>query len=152
MTECPHVVKRTERLARCAKLSAAAGFICSVPHTHCAACQAEGGPSRPVAETRAMGAALKALLRGRLSAGDCPRYQGINPVDMRQAFQRFTELAKPAEQRELLQRMFLHQARIAESKGGHPVEVVVEKLVALAAKHDLDDALDDVAPLQAEVV
>lgn len=149
--------------AKCMILTVACGFIVSIGETICAYCingqtwnDADVPQLNPDAEARtpsesdvmklvaasAFFASLyKQSLSARLIGGDCPRYQGPNPVNMSAAFTKYRTAKGDAETKDLLVEMFEKQSRIPESDGGDPPEVLAAKLAASAAENDMEDAL-----------
>jgi len=134
---------------RCRKLLEGAGFNCSIPVDVCERCDARqpagaAGPVVAVAESAVLRPLLKGILHARLLAGDAPRYQTPNPVDLNEAFARFTALAEGGEPADLLKAMFRYQARLQEKDGGHPPAALAQRLDALAARFNLTPALEEV--------
>ena len=76
-------------------------------------------------------------LRARLISGDCPRYQGSNPVDVNAAFAKFQAAAGVVAAKDTLVEMFERQSMIAEADGGDSAEVLVGKITLLAEKHGM---------------
>jgi len=142
--ECRHAVKQDERRVHCAHLSAAIGTTCSPNIKICQACQAAGGPTRPVLETPVLRRWVKSALRVALTDGNCPRYKRSPGFDLAKAFATFAGISTRREQREMIKGMFRRQSAIPEKRGGHPPDVVVDKILAIAAKHDLLDALAEI--------
>ncbi len=73
-------------------------------------------------------------LKGRLIGGDCPLYQGPNPVDLSAAFTKYRDAFGDAGAKDLLTEMLVVQLRKAKAKvdGVHPESVVREKIATLA--------------------
>jgi len=148
---------------RCNILTAACGFIVSAGPANCQRCvdgrcwNAAGAPvlaasdeSRmPTKETAQaivtgnahIGSMHRAALDGRLTHGDVPYYQAQNPVDIHDAFAKFAIIATRKQQEKLIVGMFEKQAKVKETDGGHPPEVLVQKMAALATEFGLEDAL-----------
>ena len=82
------------------------------------------------------------FLQARLIAGDCPRYQVPNPVDLDSAFTLLRMKGGDAVARETLPLMFAHQAGIPESAGGHKAETLARKLTELAERNGMGKALE----------
>jgi len=126
---------------KCWKLTNEAGFVCSVTTNHCRVCDARipiGMPEFgvPVQNSTVLLPLLKGCLKARLIAGDCPRYQAANPVDIVAAAAKFKALSDASERTDLLSRAFQRQVRLTEADGGHPPELLAEKLEAMATALD----------------
>ena len=148
---------------RCHILMVATGFIVSCGVGNCRLCikneewNQQGAPqlkprAKPVMPTEQDAMAIiraskhfsglyLSSLKGRLIAGDCPRYQGPNPVDIFQTFEKLLQFAGETTARETLGLMFEKQSRIPESDGGHPADVLAVKLEALATANGMEDVL-----------
>ena len=117
-------------------MSQAVGFTCSCTAAWRDRCIADGTWERPP------GAAMAGYLKARLIAGDCPRYQVPNPVDLDSAFTLLRMKGGDAVARETLPLMFEHQAAIPESAGGHKAETLARKLTELAERNGMGKALE----------
>ena len=154
-----------EQGSRCHVLMVACGFVASCCERNCKRCienkewnvpgvpqvEPEATPRAPteqdamtiIRQSVFFSRLYRSSLRGRLIAGDCPRYQEPNPVDIRSAFDKFTAISDKHEQAELIQGMLRHQADISEDSGGHPPKVLDEKLRKLAREYGVEDAYDE---------
>ena len=124
--------------AQCRILCVASGFIISNDGPTCAACIAgqfwnraavpQLKPDAPERDPKTEEAAAlvtgclffarlyKQSLRARLIAGDCPRYQDENPVDLTAAFGKFRTATNDAKAQDLLANML--DAQIQKAKTG----------------------------------
>lgn len=138
---CAHqtIVTGKKTWIRCAALTADSGFGRTVCPTLCGRCE-QGGRK----QSTTFAELYKVGLIARLIAGDAPRYQQSNAVDLDAAFTKFCEIAEASEPAGLLARMFRHQAGLSEDDGGHPPGVFVAKLQTIAEKHKLEAVLDDI--------
>ena len=141
---CKHKEKENPRLVRCAHLSAACGFVRSVTPDFCAECRKLNGPHKDPLSVPLLKDAVMRGLRARLTAGDAPRYQEANPVDVDAAFAKLIELTDRDAAVDTLRVMFRHQTDMDEGRGGHAPEVLAQKLVRLAERHDMMRELEDV--------
>ena len=139
MPECLYGTRLSEggRAIRCQKLSEAVGFIVSICDGHCLAHQKAGGPEVPVEDVPRLAEVIKGVLQARLIAGDGPEYQGPNPVDIRDASIRLNWLLSDEERVRLL-----HDICDSWLVGGHPVELMEEKLLVVARVWDLEHELE----------
>jgi len=134
---------------KCWKLTNEAGFVCSVTTSHCRVCDARvpmgvSGSGVSVRDSTVLLPLLKGCLKARLIAGDCPRYQAANPVDVVAAASKFRMLSNASERADLFSRAFWKQTRLTEKNGGHPPEVLAEKLGALATALSTTETLQEI--------
>ena len=142
--ECPNAQKQNESFVLCGKLTEACGFRASFQRRFCEACLKAGRHEEPVETSPLWAAEYRGALEGRLIAGDAPLYQEPNPIDLGAAFAKFKALSEKAAQRGLLKRMFRRQAAVPQAQGGHPPEVIAQKIEALAHAHGLEDVLAEI--------
>ena len=90
----------------------------------------------------------KQSLKGRLIGGDCPRYQGPNPVDLGVAFTKYRTSTNDSEAENLLSEMLDRQLGKAEVNidGVHPESVVRDKIATLAEDNGF------VSPTEADAI
>lgn len=146
LVNCPYAreVPAVDYAVNCRHLTRAAGFLISPCIECCKACIQAGGPTRPVRDTPFLANQLKHFLIARLNGGDCPLRQAPNPVDVNDAFAKLAAITpNRAELGERLKTMFLKWLAIPEERGGHPSEIIAQKIEAIAAAHDLTNVLDD---------
>lgn len=119
-------------------MSEIVGFTCSV---------SKAGRDRRIAAGtwgKPTDAQIAGFLRARLIAGDCPRFQKPNPVDMPAAFALYRQKAGDDKARSLLAEAFERQAAIPEEDGGDPIKTLVEKFAALAAANGMTATMDQI--------
>ena len=103
---------------------------------------AAGGWDVPREEVPEFPAQIRARIIGRLRHGDCPMYQGPNPIDIEDAASRLTALLTGAETQTVLISIGDSWSELSGKPGGHPVEVVEQKLKQLARVWGIESDLD----------
>lgn len=138
---CPYVRRRVEipkqgAVVLCGCISDEAGFRVSVQESACDHCLGDQASAQ-------FQQLLRGALASRLIAGDLPKYQTANPVDLAAAFAKHRAVAGEEATRGLLKRMIHAQKAIKPEEGGHAPEVLGEKLLNLAEAHGMVDALEE---------
>ena len=140
----PHMVFGT---VKCLKLTSAAGFICSVFTPDCNQCDARVSLTAKtktdlsVDQSKLLSSIFKGFLKARLIPGDCPFVQVPNPIDLKVAFGKFCALSTQDEQLDLLLESNIYQRKIPVSEGGHPEEVITQKIAELTEMAGLTDII-----------
>ena len=143
MAKCPYEIGGTEQHAYCQKFRDATGFGCGVLRAvECKQHMAAGGWDVPLEEVPEFPAQIRARIIGRLLHGDCPMYQGPNPIDIVAAANRLKALLSEDDRRVLLHEVADKWSELSNVSGGHPAEVVEEKLRQLARTWNLESELD----------
>jgi len=142
-------------LLKCEKLSAACGFNCAIDPTFCYHCDAIVSKNAPgdgvdCLNSKMLSRLYKTDLAARIIAGDCPRFQEPNPVNMPEAFAKYVCISKLDEQANLIKQAYIYQCAIPEAEGGLSAEDLGVEFEALAAQFGLTDALDQVVSAQEE--
>ena len=166
--QCPYEGRRDkDGMAICNVLVAACGFTVSNSANICEACisgavwndadvpqlNADDKPRMPsdadalklVNGTGFFGGLYKQSLRSRLVGGDCPRYQGLNPVDVGAAFAKYKNATSRTDAEDLLIEMYERQSRLGVEDGGDTEEVVADKLAVLAELNGMEEVLLEAA-------
>ena len=142
---CEKCRKQSEKFATCNKFSDEAGFICSITKKHCLTCIENKWNNVPIADIPEMKQLLKAFFLSRLIAGDCPRYQVPNPVDIKKAMTKLKPLISNDELEEVFESMIYNQSRIKESDGGHPLTTLNTKFNEIAVEFEMQPVLEKLA-------
>ncbi len=172
MLHCPYEQNRhiteTGSVARCMVLTVACGFVVSNASGICEYCisgeawndaatvpqlkpedESRTPPEKDaialVQESPFFESLYKQSLKARLIGGDCPLYQGPNPVDIGAAFTKYKETCGEVDAEDLLVQMYERQSRLSVADGGDPDEVLADKMAALAEKHGMEEALLEAA-------
>ena len=133
-----------EGRVRCGLICSEADFKCGMSEEGCIECIACGGPEKGFEHNEFLCGQLSMHLRGRLLAGDAPRFQAANPVDMNAAVGTYRRLNGGPAARDLLKQMFRAHSARTEAAGGYPPAVVAQKIEALANANDMADVIDEI--------
>lgn len=136
MIECPYVVREWDTHVTCARYREATGFICTVTTDICKMHLESGGPESPLDDK-----IIKGLLRARLIGGDCPRYQGANPVDLDDAFARLATRVAREDLGAFLVEAIERWNAIPVSEGGLRPEEIEERAERISATYHLEPYL-----------
>ncbi len=141
--DCPYGTRldKDSKLILCQKLSEAAAFKISVCDPHCHIHYDAGGPDVPIDDVPYLRGMLTMDFAARITAGDCPKFQSANPMDLDQAFARFASRTTKKAQKELLIAAITEWSSIPPEDGGHPPEVIEQKAEQIAVDHGLEDVL-----------
>ena len=137
---CPYEISRTDKNAKCSQLCSTAGFTVSVNLKLCEKCD-----KKPLETSTSVKAMLVSALRSRLIAGDCPRYQVPNPVDIKKAMTKLKSLISNDALEEVFESMIYNQSRIKESDGGHPLTTLNTKFNEIAVEFEMQPVLEKLA-------
>lgn len=122
----------------CQLLSDSVGFRCGTRiEGRCAACLAARENTPEAMDAPAWRAVRARYLMTRIKAGEAPRYNGVNPMDARDAFVRLAGLVTKTELQETLTAAVGRWARILPADGGLEPEEIETKAHEIAADHDL---------------
>jgi len=142
--DCPYGERIGEDHVRCAKFSKLCGFTCTVLVSTCKAHFEAGGPEVPIMKVPELRRVARGLMLARLFGGDAPRYQKANPVDLKAVARKLKSRLAPHQRRWFLRRIVRKWAELPETKGGHPVDVLVERARELAREWECEDELRNI--------
>ena len=128
---CEYEIGRNERLVKCGRLCAEAGFTISVHHGICAKCQ--GAVASPEFKNL-----LIRSIKSRLAAGEAPRYQTSNPVNACDAIKKLRALGlDDKELREVMRETFYSWTGLKPDHGGDERGVVVARFAEVLEASEL---------------
>ena len=141
--DCPYGRRLAEdsEIILCQRLSDAAGFKISVCDPHCHIHYDAGGPDVPIDNVPYLRHMLTLDFAARITAGDCPKFQAPNPVDLDDAFLKFASRTTAKQQRQLLIQAVTEWSALPPEDGGHPPEVIEQKAQKIAKDHGLEKVL-----------